>query len=282
MNYRLSPTFNLAVFFSLGWSVLLTGAPPEVPRDLLADDHVREEFGVNQFTTPSIEKIFEDLAALGDLSFGKVRRPIPEHPGRQRALVALNLGMLIADGFLAVQCEKTNDLEAIGRAFFSHAKLLGVGERMNRHTKSLLDYSVAEKWDLLKAELVATQADVEAEMVSIRDGDIAHLLSLGGWLRALQIATAATEKDFSPEKAARITRRDLADYYLAQLATLEEDLLSEEVKKHLTRELERIRASFDPPDGVVDSALIARIGQQVGALLEKIVPSQEKKKEAKP
>jgi len=33
----------------------------DIPDDLLNDEHVLEEFGGNQFTTPSIRKIFEDL-----------------------------------------------------------------------------------------------------------------------------------------------------------------------------------------------------------------------------
>ena len=31
-----------------------------VPEDLLDDEHVQEEFGVSELTTPSIKKIFED------------------------------------------------------------------------------------------------------------------------------------------------------------------------------------------------------------------------------
>ena len=34
---------------------------PEVPDDLLEDEHLREEYGVNPFTTPSIRKIFAQL-----------------------------------------------------------------------------------------------------------------------------------------------------------------------------------------------------------------------------
>ncbi|MEZ5431681.1 MAG: hypothetical protein R3F31_10995 [Verrucomicrobiales bacterium] len=36
----------------------------EIPEDLIEDEHLREEYGVNQFTTPSIRKIFDDLQKL--------------------------------------------------------------------------------------------------------------------------------------------------------------------------------------------------------------------------
>ena len=32
-----------------------------IPEDVVGDEHVREEFGVNQFTTPSIRKLFDML-----------------------------------------------------------------------------------------------------------------------------------------------------------------------------------------------------------------------------
>ncbi|HEY1081335.1 MAG TPA: hypothetical protein VGE29_03685, partial [Prosthecobacter sp.] len=47
-----------------------------IPDDLLGDEHIREEFGVNQFTTPSIRKLFEMLDGLGKLSYDALKRPI--------------------------------------------------------------------------------------------------------------------------------------------------------------------------------------------------------------
>jgi len=43
--------------------------PPKVPEELLGNEHLREEFGVNEFTTPSIKKIFDQLDALGTLPY---------------------------------------------------------------------------------------------------------------------------------------------------------------------------------------------------------------------
>ena len=75
-----------------------TAAPVDsevgVPEDLLQDEHLREEFGVNTFTAPSIKKLFGDLAELGVLPYEKVRRDLPKDAPRDRTQVALSLGML--------------------------------------------------------------------------------------------------------------------------------------------------------------------------------------------
>jgi hypothetical protein len=203
----------------------LTGArAQEVPEDLIDDEHVQEEFGINHFTTPSIKKLFEDLDDLGTLPYDKLRRDIPEGVPRDRAVIALSLGTLIADGFLIVQAEKVSELEDIGKAVLRQAKVLGAGTRVTAHTKSILENSGLGEWAKLKEELAKTQKDVQAEMVTLRDVDIAHLVSLGGWLRALEIVAVTASDPYSAEKAAKVQRMDTILYFLESLNGLEPKL----------------------------------------------------------
>ncbi|GEP42856.1 hypothetical protein [Brevifollis gellanilyticus] len=203
----------------------------KIPEDLLGDEHIREEFGVNQFTTPSIRKLFEMLDGLGKLSYDALKRPITRKTPSDRVLVSLGLGSLIADGFLIVQCEKVEAMEDVGRALIKYAKVLGTGQRMNRHTQSLFEHSIEGKWDQLRSELALTQADVEAEMVTLRDVDIAHLVSLGGWVRAFEIATRSVADNYAPEKTQRLIRPDIAEYYAASLSNLSPALQANESLK---------------------------------------------------
>src|SRR5213595_3208216 len=78
----------------------------KVPEDLIGNEHVREEFGINEFTTPSIRKIFDQLDSLGTLSYDNLKRPLSDKAPGDRVLLSLSLGSLIADGFLVVHCEK--------------------------------------------------------------------------------------------------------------------------------------------------------------------------------
>ena len=117
----------------------------EVPEDIIGDEHVREEFGVNRFTTPSIKKLFEQLDELGELPYAELKREIPKTIPRERTLVALGLGTLISDGFLVVQSEEIEELENIGRAVLKQAQVLGAGKRVTKYTKSILENSVLGK-----------------------------------------------------------------------------------------------------------------------------------------
>ena len=40
----------------------------------------------------------------------------------------------------------------------------------------------------MREELIRTQADVEKTMIDLHDEEMAHMISLGGWLRGFQLA----------------------------------------------------------------------------------------------
>ncbi len=197
------------------------GPNGEVPTDLLDDDFFREELAVNDFTAPSISKLFDTLQFLMPLPIAEVERKMPVRMSQNRADLAIELGFLIADGFLMVQAEQLTDIEEMARDLTRFGKALGAGDRVNRHAAGLLES--AKKGDVaqLKEELTFTQRDVEDELVSLRDSDLAHLISLGGWIRALEVSTVAVDKQFSPERARKVMRKDIAEYYSDCLTGLE-------------------------------------------------------------
>jgi hypothetical protein len=193
---------------------------PVAPEDLLDDEHVREELAVNDFTAPSIAKVFDSLQHLAPLPMADVERKIPERMPLDRADLAIEIGFLIADGFLIVQTNDLTKVEPLARELSRYGKALGAGERVSHHVASLLESAKNNKPDQLKKELAATQKDVEKELVALRDTDLAHLISLGGWLRALHVASTAVQKQYNPARAKELMREDIADYYTETLGTL--------------------------------------------------------------
>ncbi len=224
---------------------------PAIPEDLLGDEHIREEFGVNEFTTPSIRRVFEHLEALGKMPYAAVKREITQKTPSDRTLVALGLGVLIADGFLIVHTENLDDLEGIGRALLKYAEALGAGARIKPHARKILEHSVLGDWTKLKEELASSQADVEAEMVLLRDVEIAHLIALGGWLRAFEIAVKATPEDYNEKKAEQLGRGEIVGYFLMTLETLHPKLQEEEFIRELHAGLTKLQGAITLPEGTV-------------------------------
>jgi len=68
--------------------------------------------------------------------------------------------------------------------------------------------------------LISTQEDVEQAMSDLRDQKMAHLISLGGWLRGLEITSGAVEGNYTPDRSAFLWQRDMINYFAEEIATL--------------------------------------------------------------
>jgi hypothetical protein len=209
---------SMSILLALALASVAIAANQEQPND--DKEHEREELGVNPYTAPSIEKIFAQLDQLRPLPFDQLKREHPQSIAVGREHKGMIFGELIADGFLIVEAERKNLVENFGRVLMEQARALGVGDRVMRHSASLTELGRRGEWSQVRQELIATQTDVEQAMIELRDEKMAHLISLGGWLRGLEIAAGAVEAEFSPQRAKLLAQPDLADYFAAELKTL--------------------------------------------------------------
>ncbi len=248
---------------------------PEAPADILDDPHAREELAINEFTAPSIAKIFESLEALAPLPMLKFQREAPQKMPLNRADLAVELGFLIADGFLVVQAGELGKVEPLAADLTRFGKALGAGERVNRHAASLLESAKKQDIPQLKKELSATQKDVELELVTLRDADLAHLISLGGWVRALQVSSSAVETQFSPDRAKHVMREDIADYYSSIVSGLEPRISERPNFLNMRDILAALRTEMTMGDEPVTQERIAEIHKQAAKLAELALQREE-------
>jgi hypothetical protein len=206
--------------------------------------HEREELGVNRYSAPRIEHVFAQLDKLKPLPFAQLWRELPAASPTGREQKGLMFGGLIADGFLVVTAQRQNVMDELGRVLIREARGLGVADRVMRHSASLTELGRAGNWMAVRKELVATQADVEQAMIDLRDEKMAALISLGGWLRGLEIGAAAVEGEFSPDRARVLVQPELADYYIEELNTLPPLVAHSTVFEKLRAGLKEIRSTF--------------------------------------
>ncbi len=224
---------------------LIAEEPPSPP-----DDHQREELGINPYTAPEVDEVFQQLDDVKPLPFDKLKRDFPQAARAGREQMGLVFGGLVADGFLIVACEKKNLVEDLGRVLLRQAKSLGVGERVIRHSASLTELGKRGDWAGMRKELTDTQADVERAMTELKDQKMAHLVSLGGWMRGLEISSGAVDADYSPERARGLWQRDLINYYAEEMKTLPPAVAHDPMFEKVRAGVEAIRVLLDkaPPD----------------------------------
>jgi hypothetical protein len=240
---------------------LLIAAAHAAPKPTEDDiEHIREELGVNGFTAPSIEIIFQELDALKPIPFDEVWRDVPDTTPQDRPRLALATGAVIADGFLAVASEKQSRIEQVGRALLRLAKGLGVSDRVNKHSKSILEKAARAQWSDIKKELVRTQAEVESSLMGLKDEEMAHLIALGGWLRALEMTSSIAVNDYSPDRARRLVQPELLDYFSDRVSTLNPNFKKTKLGQQLETTLQEVkRITTKPVDVPIEKEEVQKI-----------------------
>jgi hypothetical protein len=242
-------------------------AQKKAPKESEDMEHIREELGVNEFTAPSIDLVFEELGSIGPIPFDKVWRDLPDSPPQSRAQLALASGAVIADGFLAVTAEKKSRIEPVGRVLLKLAKGLGVGDHVTKHSRSILEKAAKGNWDGVKKELIRAQADVEFALLGLKDEEIAHLVALGGWLRGLEMTTGIVQDDYSPERARRLIQPELMDYFIDRVETLNPNFKKTKLAQTLEKNLKEIKAITTKP---VDTPIELEEVKQIRDLVREI------------
>jgi hypothetical protein len=215
IQLRMKATFWLGVASIIYGALAGPSLFGEEPRE-----HEREELGVNPYTAPSVAEIFQQLDDLKPLPFEELKREFPQAAHASREQMGMVFGGLVADGFLIVESKRQNLVEDLGRVLLRQARSLGVGDRVMRHSASLTELGKKGDWVAVRRELISTQQDVEDAMTELKDQKMAHLISLGGWLRGLEICAGAVESNYTPDRAAVLWQRDLINYFAEEIQTL--------------------------------------------------------------
>lgn len=214
---------RLAAFlFLVATSSLLAQTGDEMEEGFTegSETHMREELGVNDTTTPPIQKLLMDLDNFQPIPMKLVEANDLDATFPNRFQTALHFGSLVADGFVIVINERAQGIQDLGRALLRQARALGVGDSMTRRAASLIDLGQKGDWPRLREELVKTQGDVEQAMLNLHDEEMAHLISFGGWLRGFQLAVNATAENYTPQRAQGLQRLDVMSYFIDRLDTL--------------------------------------------------------------
>jgi hypothetical protein len=222
-------------------------------------------------TIPTPGELFAALGKTGKTNWsGQYRGPIPVTYSN-RAQIALNLGGLIADGFIAVEAKDGQQVKNIGSDIIKLAKALGVSERLLGRGKSINEFADNNEWDTLQEELEATQNEVKSSMQSHADQDLVILVTLGGWIRGTQVVTSAIIQKYD-ERSAKVLRQPaLVRFMQSKINEISPELRGEPLVKDVSEQLGEIEKLVSFPPGkapAVDE--VKKINESVGKVMTEI------------
>ena len=163
---------------------------------------------VEDVVVPLPNEIFGALNKLGPVNWHEYVRTDKGSNFMERPRIALLLGTVIADGFIAVQAQDASAVKDIGQRVQALAGAIGVERSITQHAKAIIEAADKRKWDNVRLELDKTQNSVQAAMNELRDEKLSQLVSLGGWLRGTEVLTAVVTKNFTPDGAELLHQPD--------------------------------------------------------------------------
>ena len=264
----------MAALLGLGSaSSALAAEPAPLPPDQLA-----KAIKTDALTIPTPGELFAALEKPGKPDWaGQYRTPIPM-TYRNRAQIALNLGGLIADGFIAVQAQDSQQVKNIGTDIIKLAKALGVSENVLSRGNSINEFAENSEWDTLHEELEATQNEVKASMQTHRDQDLVILVSLGGWIRGTQAVSAAVMKNYDENSAKVLRQPAVVSFIKSKINDISPDLRNEPLVKSVSEQLTGLEklVAFQPGKGpTVDE--VRKLHEAVSKLMEEIQTKEDTK-----
>src|SRR5437588_5681784 len=177
---------------------------------------------VEDVVVPLPNEVFGALNKLGSVNWKEYVRSDKGSNFTERPRIALLLGTVIADGFIAVQAEDAPAVKEIGQRVQTLARGIGVERSITQHAKAITEAADKRKWENVRQELDRTQNSVQTAMNEVHDEKLSRLVSLGGWLRGTQVLTSVVTKHFSPDGAELLHQPDLLVYFQTRLQAMPE------------------------------------------------------------
>ncbi len=248
----------------------------ESPR--LSSDQLAKAIKNDAISIPTPGELFAALSKPGKPNWsGQYRGPMPM-TYRNRAQIALNLGGLIADGFVAVEAKDSQQVKNIGSDIIKLAKALGVSENLLGRGNSINEFAENDDWDTLQEELEATQNEVKQSMQSHSDQDLVILVSLGGWIRGTQVVSSAILQNYD-ERTARVLRQPaLVNFMQSKVNDVSVELRNEPLVKSVSEQLGGMEKLVAFPSGKAPTQdEVRKVNEAAGKMMEVIRTKTEAK-----
>lgn len=179
---------------------------------------------VDQVVIPIPAEIFAVLDKLDEHDWTSGIE-LPEESGKtqDRAILALEFGSLVGEGFIAVQAKSSEDIEKIGRRVLELSESLGLASAVRPHSLAIIEASGRKDWEGVRSELDSTQQTVRLTMEKIRDEATSNLVSLGGWLRGTSVVTTLIADSYRADKAELLNQPGLVSHFRELLSAMPEN-----------------------------------------------------------
>lgn len=260
---------KLLVF--LPFLTLATLLPAQTPAPI-APQLPSESTVIDGVLVPVPSAVFVTLDKFAHSNWRAVQRPELARwkPHGNQTEIALLLGAVIAEGFIAVEAEDLEEIKSVGRAVLVLTRGLGVEQAALRRSRSIIEHAERGDWPAVRKEWDGLVPDVERGMKELKSEQLAQFVSLGGWLRGAQALSTLVLQDYSTENAALLQQPALLDHFDKQLTALHGEMRTKPIVVTMRDGIARFRTVFPTDNGPIRKQTVEEIARVAEGLLKSL------------
>jgi len=221
------------------------------------------------YLIPSPGEIFTALDKLDQVPWGQMPSYESRTAYNDNETRALNLGIRVADAFMAIKAQDASNLGEMNEQIFSMSQEIGLGDALFQRREEIENLVGESKWDELNASLDNVQADVRQEVESMGEGELVVLASIGGWMEGLRAITDYLQNDYSEEKAELLELQDLLSYFNEEFKQMDSDVASHPLVTQTQQAVNEILQVIENKD-MVSQEDVSQINQITSNLINTI------------
>ena len=225
---------------------------------------------IKDVPVPIPSEVFATLDNFAHSNWRVVQRPELGRwkPQGDQAEIALRLGAVIAEGFVAVEAQDPAEVKNVGHAVLVLTRALGVERAALRRSRSIVEHAEKGDWPAVRKEWDGVQPDVERGMKELKSEQLAQLVSLGGWLRGTQVLGTLMLQDYSAEKANLLRQPALLDHFEKELTAMRGDQKPTSLLVRMRDGIQKVRTLLGSGDEPIQRETVGQIGNVAEELLK--------------
>lgn len=227
---------------------------------------------VDGVLVPVASEVFKTLDQFANSNWRAVQRPelARWRPHGNQASLALLLGAVIAEGFIAVEAKDAAEVQSLGRAVLTLTRGLGVERWALRRSRSIDDAAQSGDWQAVRKEWDHVLPDVQEGMKELQSQQLAHLVSLGGWVRGTEALAALVLQNPSPERAALLRQPALVTHFDTQLHALGPEIRDAPAVSTAAERVRKVRVALEKSGAEALEPPVQEIGAIAAEFLQSL------------
>ena len=211
------------------------------PKKEMTISEADKQQAMSNYLVPSPGEILSALDKLDRVEWSQLASYNSSGSYANKYARSLNLGVRIADSFVAINAEDAENFGTMSGLVFDLGRELGISRVLTEKREDLEELASRGSWPEMRAELDNIQGEIKAEVEALGEDDLMVLAGIGGWLEGLRVVSAHLKDNYSEDKSELLNQGHLIQYYTDEIAKLGSDANSNPVVKAVSEGLSQIQ-----------------------------------------